>query len=550
MSLLNSLYSGVSGLRNHQTMLDVIGNNIANVNTIGYKGSRVTFSDTFNEFVRSGSNPTDSNGGTNTYQVGLGSKINSIDRDWNQGTFESTGYNTDLALEGDALFVLNNNGEQIYSRAGTFAFDSNYNLVNTENGAIVQGKVATSSGVIPPGNNLEDIRLGQDLRKLPAVATTEAVWGGNLDSTSSKTRSEAYVQSGNVNSGTTAGDTIEESNTVYGEDGTAYTLEVTYEKATAADTWNVTWDLKDSEGTSVATSAAAHVLVFDASGDLDTIDGATPESDSIDVVHVGSRVDFNLDVTGVTQTSGTTTLSSSVDGNREPTIVNGTLTIFDSLGNAHTLTLQFTKTDDNNWLWSADVPDESGTLADNSGTIVFNSNGSISAISPNPPVLSFTPSGGAAQQNIELNLGSDNEFDGITQTSADSAISALSQNGSSSATLSDVNIDQNGYIVGSFSNGYSRNLGQIMLATFSNLNGLTSVGENSYIIGANSGDPLVGAAGEPTNTTIQSGALEQSNVDLSEEFTRMIVSQRGYQANARIITVSDEILQEATNLIR
>jgi flagellar hook protein FlgE len=243
-------------------------------------------------------------------------------------------------------------------------------------------------------------------------------------------------------------------------------------------------------------------------------------------------------------------LSSSVDGNREPTIVNGTLTIFDSLGNAHTLTLQFTKTDDNNWLWSADVPDESGTLADNSGTIVFNSNGSISAISPNPPVLSFTPSGGAAQQNIELNLGSDNEFDGITQTSADSAISALSQNGSSSATLSDVNIDQNGYIVGSFSNGYSRNLGQIMLATFSNLNGLTSVGENSYIIGANSGDPLVGAAGEPTNTTIQSGALEQSNVDLSEEFTRMIVSQRGYQANARIITVSDEILQEATNLIR
>jgi flagellar hook protein FlgE len=531
-------------------MLDVIGNNIANVNTIGYKGSRVTFSDTFNEFVRSGSNPTDSNGGTNTYQVGLGAKINSIDRDWNQGTFESTGYNTDLALEGDALFVLNNNGEQIYSRAGTFAFDSNYNFVNTENGAIVQGKVATSGGVIPPGNNLEDIRLGQDLRKLPAVATTEAVWGGNLDSTSSKTRSEAYVQSGNVNSGTTAGDTIEESNTVYGEDGTAYTLEVTYEKATAADTWNVTWDLKDSEGTSVATSAAAHVLVFDASGDLDTIDGATPESDSIDVVHAGSRVDFDLDVTGVTQTSGTTTLSSSVDGNREPTIVNGTLTIFDSLGNAHTLTLQFTKTDDNNWLWSADVPDESGTLADNSGTIVFNSNGSISAISPNPPVLSFTPSGGAAQQNIELNLGSDNEFDGITQTSADSAISALSQNGSSSATLSDVNIDQNGYIVGSFSNGYSRNLGQIMLATFSNLNGLTSVGENSYIIGANSGDPLVGAAGEPTNTTIQSGALEQSNVDLSEEFTRMIVSQRGYQANARIITVSDEILQEATNLIR
>ena len=106
MALLNSLFSGVSGLRNHQAMMDVIGNNIANVNTIGFKGSRITFSDTFNQLIKSGTNSTENSGGTNSMQVGLGMKINSIDRNWNQGTFERTGITTDLALQGSGLFIL------------------------------------------------------------------------------------------------------------------------------------------------------------------------------------------------------------------------------------------------------------------------------------------------------------------------------------------------------------------------------------------------------------------------------------------------------------
>ena len=149
MALLNSLFAGVSGLRNNQATMDVIGNNIANVNTIGFKGSRVTFSDTFNQFVKAGTNPTATSGGTNSFQIGLGMKINSIDRNWNQGTFERTGITTDLALQGQGLFVLKSNGQQLYSRAGAFIFDADGKLVNPQNGAVVQGKVANGLGEIP-----------------------------------------------------------------------------------------------------------------------------------------------------------------------------------------------------------------------------------------------------------------------------------------------------------------------------------------------------------------------------------------------------------------
>ncbi|MBZ0182647.1 MAG: flagellar hook-basal body complex protein [Melioribacteraceae bacterium] len=546
MSLINSLFAGVSGLRNHQSMMDVIGNNIANVNTIGYKGSRVTFSDTFNQFVRFGNNPTDLSGGTNTFQIGLGMKLNSVDRNWNQGTFERTGIVTDLALQGSGLFILENNGERFYSRAGSFVFDADGKLVNPQNGAIVQGKVATSEGVIPPGNNLEDISIDTNLR-LPAVATTNATWGGNLDSTASITRSEEYVQSGNINSAIAVGDSVTDSNTIYDSNGNEYTLSVTYTK-TAADEYDMTYELTDSDGNVVADNGAtALAVVFDnTTGDVATVNGAAAAA--INIVEPTLGIDFNFDMTEITQTSNSTTVSSTVDDNRDATIVTGTVSIFDSLGNSHTLTVKFTKTSSNNWNWTADIPNSSGTLSQNSGTISFNSDGSVDSISPNPPVVTFAPTGGAQAENITLNFGSG--FEGITQTSADSVLSALSQNGSAAASLSNLSIDQYGYIVGVFSNGQSKQLAQIMMATFPNLNGLTSVGENMYTVSANSGNPLIGEPGESTGTTIQSGALEQSNVDLSEEFTRMIVSQRGFQANARVVTTSDNLLQEITNLVR
>lgn len=545
MALLNSLIAGVSGLRNHQSMMDVIGNNIANVNTIGFKGSRVTFSDTFNQFVRSGLSPSATSGGTNAFQVGLGMKINSIDRNWNQGTFERTGITTDLALQGPAMFILKNDGQTYFSRSGAFTIDANGRLVNPSNGAVVQGKMATNEGVIPPGTNLEDIILDPNMR-LPAVATTDIVWGGNLDSTASITRSENYVQSGNINSQLATGETVSDSNKIYDESGNEYTFNVTYTK-TGANTWDLTYDLVDSDGNSIVSSSSAHALVFDSTtGELSTIDGAAPDKISIQDSSLG--IDYDFDLKNVTQLATPNTLSSTVDDNREPTKVTGSLTIYDSLGNSHSLQVRFTKTSDNFWNWTAEVPESSGTLSGNSGTISFNADGSINSISPNPPVLTFTPAGGASAANIEINFGSG--FDGITQTSSNAVVSALSQNGSAAASMTNFSIDQNGYVIGVFSNGQSKKLAQIMLASFSNLNGLNSAGNNMYEVSSNSGEPVVAEAGDASNTTIEAGVLEQSNVDLSEEFTKMIISQRGFQASARVITTSDQLLQEITNLVR
>ncbi|KAF0216474.1 MAG: flagellar hook protein [Ignavibacteria bacterium] len=504
-----------------------------------------------------GTNPTDTTGGTNSYQIGLGAKINSIDRNWNQGTFERTGITTDLALQGDGMFVLKNNGQKFYSRAGNFVFDADGKLVSPQNGAVVQGKVASADGVIPPGNNLEDIIIDTNM-KLPAIATTEIKWGGNLKSNSAITRTEEVLQRGNINSSALAvGDSTSDSKVkVYNIYGDSFDFVTNFEK-TAADTYTYNWSVVDSAGTTLDSGSIAN-LVFadDGTGNMkmNAASVALFDGTSNLVSIPTSEIQFTFDATTVTQNASTSTLSASADNNRIPNVVSGSVTVYDSLGAAHQVTLKFTRLSplsDNTWAWSASVPGTStsdGAMVKKVGTMKFESDGTLNSANVTNSEFSFTPSGGANDLTVDLDFGSG--FSGITQTSASSVVSALSQNGSPSASLSNLNIDQYGSIVGIFSNGSSQSLAQIMCATFTNLNGLISVGDNMYTAYANSGEPLYGSLGESSGTTVQSGALEQSNVDLSEEFTKMIVSQRGFQANARVITTADTLLQEITNLIR
>ncbi len=561
MSLLNSLTTGVSGLRNHQTMMDVIGNNIANVNSLGYKGSRVSFSDTFSEMVRYGTNPTaNGSGGTNTFQIGLGMKVNSIDRNWNQGTFENTGISTDLGLQGSGMFVMENNGQRSYSRAGAFKFDANGTLVSSQNGAKVMGKMANSAYVLPAGNNLENITIDSNL-KLPAVATTNIKWGGNLSSSSTLTRSEKCVESGNLSTSltTTAPDNAKAiTSTIYDESGNSYKFTTTYTK-TADNAFDVTYAMKDSSGADVTlTPSAAVPVTFDAAtGKMLTINGTAIDPLSpIPTVNItgANGINFDLDPSAVTQTSNSSLLSSSVNANRVPTVVSGTLKVFDSEGNSHSLTVKYTKTaeavsatdttsaTDATWSWTASVPSGNGTLSNNSGTITFNSDGSI-ATPKDFPSISYSPNGAAAQ-SIQLDFG------GIAQTISNSSISPLSQNGIAAGNLLNLNVDQNGKVIGVFSNGESKDLAQIMVANFVNKDGLVSTGDNMFVQSANSGIPTIADPGSDSGTTIQSGSLEQSNVDLSTEFTQMIVAQRGFQANAKVVTTADSLLQEIVNLVR
>jgi flagellar hook protein FlgE len=565
MALLNSLFSGVSGLQNLQTMMDVIGDNISNVDTIGYKGSRITFSDTFNDLVKSGTNATNTSGGTNSFQIGLGMKVNSIDRNWNQGTFETTNITTDLALKGGGMFILKSNGQTYYSRAGAFTFDSDGKLVDSS-GAVVQGKVANGAGEISSGSAVQDILIDKSL-KLPAVKTGLVTWSGNLQSSSATIRTSLVALNGNLKLGVTgqtypgaAYDPTDTANTnktyqtsnIHGKDGTAYTLRTWYTQDPVTNDWISNYDVYSADNsTEVLAAPGTQDLSFDPTSSDCTTNAVT-------VTDASGNVDFDLNFASLTQLNANSSTTAVINKGEVEAPVIAAETIYDSLGNAHTLTLTYDHLDDGAWSWSAAVPAPDGTLSSpSSGVINFNASGSILSIMQGPnqlgstppePVLTFTPSNGSETQPINLNFGTGTS--GITQTSLTSQVAATSQDGSAAATLSDLNIDQYGNIVGVFSNGNSRTLAQVMVATFSNTNGLISAGNNLYSIAANSGDPIVAAPGESSATTIQSGALEQSNVDLSQEFTNMIVAQRGFEANSKVITTADAMLQVITNLIR
>jgi flagellar hook protein FlgE len=250
-------------------------------------------------------------------------------------------------------------------------------------------------------------------------------------------------------------------------------------------------------------------------------------------------------------TTGTTTVTA--DGGRKANVVTSAVTTYDSLGNAHNITLTFTKLGTNTWTWTASVPGTSTASGDevtSNGTLTFNSDGSLDAsgISPNDPSLSFTPVSGAEVVDINLDFGEG--FNGITQTSESSVVSSLEQDGSPAASLKDITISKKGDIIGVFSNGNSQILAQLMIAKFSNYNGLVSAGNNFYSEYANSGEAVITTLGDASGTTVESGYLEESNVDLSEEFTDLIIAQRGFQACSRIITTSDRLLEEITNLVR
>ncbi len=431
--MMRSLFSGVSGLRNHQVRMDVIGNNIANVNTVAFKAGRVTFKEGFAQLLQGASRPPGDLGGINPIQVGLGMQIGSVDMMFNQGNLESTGLTTDLAIQGDSFFVVKKGTQNYYTRSGNFQLDARGQLVSPTNGFVVQGKMA-DNGVFLDGVQNIVLPVGQ---KTAAKATDTATLAGNLD-------------------------------------------------------------------------AAAPVFtgVFDAAGRADP---------------------------------------ANVDSWTESSI-----TVFDSLGSQHDLKLQFWKTAADTWSWQLDGTNlPAGFTPPNSTpqTLTFDTAGLLTTAAPtSPPVISFTPAGAAAVNiTVELGLGTVN---GITSFAGTNTAVLKDQDGYEAGQLQNFSIDRTGLITGAFTNGTNVILAQIVLADFNNPGGLLRVGDNMYAISGNSGGAVLGYALEGVQSVMTSGALEMSNVDLAQEFTNMIVTQRGFQANSRVITSSDEMLQELVNLKR
>lgn len=509
--MLRSMFAGVSGMRNHQIRLDAIGNNIANVNTVGYKCSRVTFQDTLSQTIRAATAPQRERGGMNAFQIGLGMSVASVDVLHTQGNLQMTGKTTDLAIEGDGFFILGEGTQRYYTRAGMFTLERDGRLVYPSNGLLLQGWMADDEGRIDTNQPLTGITL-------PIGATIEPSAAENLTVTA------------NLDASINGGLTYEPSPFTV-DDGLGNEAQVTVTLVPTGhfNEWNYT--ISATGGSIVGPNSGT--ITLDADGNII----ATGADFQVDIGGMLVDVEFPSAANNNTfvHTPTGTALST---GNFTPApAVTSTVEIYDSQGDVHLLTTVFRKTGDNAWEW------ETSTAADGvvgSGTLNFNNYGQLTGVTGGP--ITFTPAG-AALISIQP------DFSGITQYVGDSSVD-ITQDGYPMGYLDGFTIDKNGRVVGVFSNGLTRNIAQVAVATVNNPAGLERVGETMFRVSSNSGTVRINPAGVGGSGSITPGALEMSNVDLSQEFTDMIVTQRGFQANSRIITTSDEMLQELVSLKR
>ena len=437
--MIRSLLTGVSGVIAHQKKLDVVGNNIANVNTTGFKKSTVAFQDLLSQMDRGAMAPDGNRGGVNPRQVGLGVKVGAIQTIHTQGPLSFTGNRTDMAIQGDGYFVVRAGNENYYTRAGNFVLDGKSDLVTSGNGYKVQGyeKVMGEDGKETWGGGLVDINIPMG-QKIEAKATSLVGYRCNLD---------ARVPS------TTPGD------------------------------------------------------------------DADPAS-----VHRTSSV------------------------------------IYDSQGAAHNMITVWTKTGDNTWQW--DVSIENGdpdgdtpdiTVTGGTGTVTFGPDGKLET--EDSPVITVGFSAiGAEDSEIELDFtgkafGKDS-IDGVTQFGSSFTTRPYTQNGYKMGVMNDFYVNEDGTVVGSYDNGHVDSLFKVSLAMFSNPQGLVKMGDTVFARSINSGEPNIVSAMVEGAGSIAGSTIESSNVEITEEFTQMILAQRGYQSNARVITTSDSVLEEAINLKR
>lgn len=463
---MRSLYSGVSGLQNHQTRMDVIGNNISNVNTTGFKKNRVIFQDMLYQTLSGAARPREEVGGVDPKQVGLGMTIASIDTVHTQGSLQTTGKADDVAINGSGFFVLRKGDQLFYTRDGSFGIDEEGMFVNPANGMRVQGWLAeTVDGVttINTSAELEDLVIPVG-SKDPAASTSIVELACNLNKNLPEIPPGATLQ--DVNAGTRV-----VTYNIYDSMGNTHQLRVEFTKVVGeTNQWQaaVTVD-PDSE-------TPTNTLV--------NIGGVDPAPSNV------------------------FTLEFSNDGTL--------LQVTDAAGDAV----------------------DAGELAVDV---------SFDVLQATPPVEGGPP----LRQDFQLNLGDVGSFvDSMTQYASPTSTKVFAQNGYGMGYLESFRIDQSGIITGVFSNGTNRPLGQIALGSFTNPGGLEKVGENNFVETINSGIADIGPSGIAGKGKVIAGTLEMSNVDLAEQFTDMIVTQRGFQANSRTITTSDQMLQELLNLKR
>lgn len=500
--MLKSVFAGVSGMKAHQTRIDVISDNIANVNTIGFKRSRVTFRDQFSQLLRvADTSEEGGRGGSNPKQIGQGALIATIDVIHRQGNLESTGKVTDMAIEGDGFFMLSDGVNNTFTRAGNFDLDASGYIVNPDNGMHLVGyqsvQKVDSAGEpyyeIDRAAPLQDMKVPVD-RLFPPRRTTEVTFNGNLDERTTNTAppvGDPAAESNYVESSVDVIDSVGNKHFV--------TLRFTHKGA-------VQVDKRDAEGNVIKDGGGNPVKTWEKEWEWEVVGNDTYNAPPV----IG---DWNQEFSVYNDTNG----DKGSDSSDTPKLIKKNNTIrFDDRG---VLAKRYDK--DNKV-----IP---------TGTVKLQWK---------------LPSGQIVDTAITPNFGKPGEAVGLTQFSSESTAVATGQNGYQQGSLVDLGINREGVAIGSFSNGFRMPLGQVAIATFPNAAGLQKAGETAYITTRNSGDAVVRPPGLGDSGLIRSGNLEQSNVDLTDQFSDMITTQRGFQANSRVITTSDEILQELISLKR
>jgi flagellar hook protein FlgE len=765
-----SLYSGVSGLTNHQLILDATANNLSNVSTYGFKASRVSFATALNQTQSNGTAPSGGLGGTNPRQIGLGVTTSSLDVDSRQGSLLSTGRNLDLAIQGNGYFQVTDGSRTYYSRVGNFGFDGDNTLVDLGTGRKLVGIPFSETGQRLPSGPLTNFST-----TIPSRATSQITMQGNLDATSPALQGESLqmafplvsrttgtsagnqtklsdltIFQGNAAApSATSGDPLDDVRNVHlfgtKPDGTSWsaaiqinpysdTVSNLMDKINASlvegnsrfgvaslDSGNIIVDavgtgdgfsifmgdaipvgatgaeeiatadaaggLTDSTGVvydaltnplnlgganvpvgvngrlaptfvmpandysgaafvgrsvtvtvSVAGNpvgtisipaadysdptvgrtftlssfpqvTAGQAISYDISGDMDLTDGgnyATAEmtwsTNVIQTTNVDAMTDDD-DGDGVTNMYDAGATGEASDPNAwqynddsnssfawyrsrfVPDVVTSTIEVYDALGGKHSVETRMFRTGAkadpadptrmrNSWDMLMSINPKDGAIGDDLiagmeftydgkftgdyGQTVKNTTLSSATHVGNPSntrkqfdwINTDNPNDVVAPSIIDLSLGSPSGVDGLTGFGSTSTATAVGQDGYEDGRLDNLSVTSDGSIIGLYTNGISRALAQLQLATFTNPAALTSVGANQYVASPNSGEAVLRTAGLGGVGSVSSGALEGSNVDIASEFTRLITAQRGFQVNARVIQTTDSVLQELAGLIR
>lgn len=572
--MMRSLYSGVSGLKSHQTRMDVIGNNIANINTVGFKGSRTTFSDMLSQLRRNASGATQTRGGVNPSQVGLGVDVESIDLMFQDSSAQQTGKNTDLALAGNGLFVLAAGEQYYYTRNGAFSFDEQGYYVMPGNGLRVQGWNAID-GVLDTNGLSEDVFVPVG-KTMDAAETTRMDYNGNLDKESRIIDRITYTPATGVTPEqidaivTRDGEGPDAPVTSVNVDGQSIiAARITFKDGTTMNVTDGYYQVNHSVPiTTLATVydslGSKHEVTVLIDKDYDTQDANLNDINAASSATILDENGNKINATDITPTVGD-------DG----TITGYTYTTRDAEGNP----TEGTATVDqvvfyNRWrVYIAPGVGEAGPAAGENFTNSYErseakgnpeSDGSKTVGTMNRlNYLYFDERGGFISNgqdtdgSIRFDYSDGNgaasgqvimDFSGLTQY-ASSTTSFPTTNGNTAGILQSIAVDASGIISGTYTNGLVRTEAQVAVAQFANAAGLTKIGTTIYQESSNSGAANIRTV-DIFGLTVTSSALEMSGVDLATEFADMIVTQRGFQANSKMTTVADEMLETVVNMKR